>query len=114
MNNLGYLLLSSPENWDEAERLISAALKQDPTSVSYLDSMAWLHYLRRDYEQAMQYVPLIEASSVNSAELFYHLGMIYLAREDRKTAVSYLQKAVEAVYPESYSRMAAEQLKLLE
>jgi Tfp pilus assembly protein PilF len=113
MNNLGYLLLSSPEDWDEAERLISAAIKQEPNSVSYLDSMAWLHYLRGEYGKALEYIPTIEASSVKSAELFYHIGMIYLALEQRDTALRYLQMSVDAAYPENYSNMAKEQLKIL-
>ena len=46
LNNLGYYLLDDPLSWDEAEGYISKALEYEPESESFLDSMAWLQYLR--------------------------------------------------------------------
>ncbi|MCK9331799.1 MAG: tetratricopeptide repeat protein [Candidatus Cloacimonetes bacterium] len=110
MNNLGYLLLNEPERWDEAEILISEALKQEPNSISYMDSMAWLHYLRKDYEKAHEYIMAVQATSVDSAELFYHIGMIYLATDNFEQAHNYLTRAAAANGPQSYVIKAKAQL----
>lgn len=114
LNNLGYLLLSRPpSNWTEAERLISAALKQEPDSVHYQDSMAWLLHLRGDYEAAKVYLPAMEAVAEGSAELSYHIGMIYLGLHNTETAIKFFKQAIQAETPQGYVLKAQEQLDLL-
>lgn len=114
LNNLGYLLLSRPQqNWAEAERLIALALKLEPNSVHYQDSMAWLHYLRGELDAAKKYLPAMEAASSGSAELSYHIGMIYLGMQDTASAIKYLEQAVLLGNPRIYMIKAQEQLKLL-
>lgn len=113
MNNLGYLLLSDSSKLDEAERLISQALQIEPNSISFLDSMAWLYYRKGDYARAAKLLPQIEASSLKSAELFYHMGMIYLAINEPDKARMHLENAVAAEEPAHYVKLAKEQLDLL-
>jgi len=94
-NNLGYLLLSYPEHLEEAERLIAEALRQDPDNTSFIDSMAWLHYQKGEYDKAASFLPkLIQEESPN-AELYYHIGMISRKVGDLQTAEKYLNMVLD-------------------
>lgn len=55
LNFLGYLYADMGINLDEAYDLISNALKYDPNNAAYLDSMAWVLYKMKKYEQAYDY-----------------------------------------------------------
>jgi tetratricopeptide (TPR) repeat protein len=112
-NNLGYLLLSDSANWDEAEALISAALKLEPESLHFQDSMAWLHYLRGDYDLAAKYLPALEGSPEESSELLYHIGMIHLKLKNITKAEDFLTRALKAANPEDYADLARKQLELI-
>ena len=112
-NNLGYLLLSDSANWDEAEALISAALKLEPESLHFQDSMARLHYLRGDYDLAAKYLPALEGSSEESSELLYHIGMIHLKLKNITKAEDFLTRALKAANPEDYADLARKQLELM-
>jgi tetratricopeptide (TPR) repeat protein len=112
-NDLGYRLLDYPEHWDEAERLISAALSAEPENVSYLDSMAWLHYLKKEYQAAQSYLPKMLKDDSESAELLYHAGMISLAAGDPSAASEYFRQALEAKDTGDYHEQSRQQLELL-
>jgi len=52
-NFLGYVLADGNRRLDEAERLIAAAVAQDPENEAYLDSLAWVHFRQGRYAEAM-------------------------------------------------------------
>jgi len=94
LNNLGYYLLDDPLSWDEAEGYISKALEYEPESESFLDSMAWLQYLKGNIATAASYIPKISASLPMKdmhPELLYHIGMIRLAQGNKSEAQSCLE-----------------------
>jgi len=55
LNFLGYLYAEQGVYLDEAEELILRALKQKPGNGYYLDSLAWVHYKRGDYNKALSF-----------------------------------------------------------
>lgn len=55
LNFLGYLYADMGINLVEAYELIKNALKYDPNNAAYLDSMAWVLYKMKKYEQAYNY-----------------------------------------------------------
>jgi len=55
LNFLGYLYAEQGAHLDEAETLILRALKQKPGNGYYLDSLAWVHYQRGEYDKALSF-----------------------------------------------------------
>jgi len=53
LNFLGYLYAEQGVQLDEAEQLIRRALKAQPDNGYYLDSLAWVHYKRAEYDKAV-------------------------------------------------------------
>jgi tetratricopeptide (TPR) repeat protein len=53
LNFLGYLYAEQGVQLDEAEKLIRRALKKRPDNGYYLDSLAWVHYKRAEYDKAL-------------------------------------------------------------
>lgn len=112
-NDLGYTLLSYPEHWEEAEQLIRAAVKAEPNNVNFLDSLAWLHYLKAEYQEAKSYLPSLIQSDETNAELLYHAAMISLANGERSAAIKYLEQGLESQDPSGFHDKIKLQLKLL-
>lgn len=112
-NNLGYLLLEYPEHLDEAERLISQALRKYPDQISYIDSMAWLYYQKEDYSRALKMIAKIEVHPDMPSELLYHIGKIYLANGMEDKAIEAFQQAIETADDEDYAAQAQEALEAL-
>jgi tetratricopeptide (TPR) repeat protein len=113
-NNLGYLLLDDPSRLIEAERLITEALREDPENISFLDSMAWLRYQKGEYQKALDYVPRLLAYDQPNAELFYHIGMIFLKNGELEEAHKYLSQALELPDPAYYHERSQIALRDLE
>ena len=67
----------------------------DPT---YLDTYAWILYLKRDYAQARIYIEealRFAPDASESASLYDHAGDILLRLADRRQAASYWRKALQ-------------------
>ena len=113
-NNLGYILLDYPEHLDEAETLISEALRDQPENISFQDSWAWLLYKQGRHKAAFEYLPKVLEGAEPNAELLYHAAMIYQAVGERDQALKYFEQILELMPPGEYHDKAAWELKLLE
>ena len=79
-NYLGYMWAERGEKLDRARDLIGKALKAEPKSAAYLDSMGWVLFKLNQPQEALDY--LLKAVSLNEgpdATLYDHLGDIYSA-----------------------------------
>ena len=79
-NYLGYMWAERGEKLDRARELIEKALKAEPKSAAYLDSMGWVLFKLNQPKEALGY--LLQAVSLNDgpdATLYDHLGDIYSA-----------------------------------
>ncbi len=112
-NNLGYILLNYPEHLDEAERLISEALQDDPQNASFQDSWAWLLYQRGRYKAAYEYLPTVLANAEPNAELLYHAGMICQAAGQKEEALKFFEQLLQIQPPGEYHDKASGELKRL-
>lgn len=112
LNDLGYTLLSYPESRQEAGHLIQRALQTDPENLYYLDSMAWYHYLNRDYTAALRLMQLPMQKEGMPAEIYYHAGMIHMRLSDFDNAVTFLQKAITAADDPKYVEKAQRALQV--
>ena len=77
LNYLGYALLDRNLNLDEAQRLIEKASALRPQDGPITDSLAWVHYRRGDFHQAIRL--LEQAVRMEPAEptINEHLGDAY-------------------------------------
>ena len=55
-NYLGYMLAERGERLIEAKKLIERALKVDPENGAYLDSLGWVYYQLKQYENAARWL----------------------------------------------------------
>jgi tetratricopeptide (TPR) repeat protein len=110
-NDLGYILADNDKNLKEAEDLIRKALDMDREKRkqsadfnaaddhdkgSYLDSLGWVLYKQKRYEDAKKY--LLEALKDTEAqhiEIFDHLGDTYLALGQREAALEAWRRGLE-------------------
>jgi tetratricopeptide (TPR) repeat protein len=87
LNYLGYMWADHDEKLDRARDFIDKALKADPKSAAYLDSMAWVLYKLHEPKPALEYAQkAIRYSEEEDATLYDHLGDIYAALAEKDKA----------------------------
>ena len=80
LNYLGYMWAERDHNLDQARDLIAKALKAEPKSAAYLDSMAWVLYKLHQPRPALDYeLKAMQFTEEQDATLYDHLGDIYAA-----------------------------------
>lgn len=94
-NALAYLWLEHDRHIDEAGPLIQRALQFEPENPAYLDTLGWLHFKKRQFQEAVAVLTRAhQASPEPVAEILDHLAQAQWEAGDRPTAVSTLQQAV--------------------
>jgi tetratricopeptide (TPR) repeat protein len=112
-NDLGFIWADHDMRLDEAERMIRKALdedrkqrrkaagaKADPENdkdnAAYLDSLGWVLYKKKKYEEAKPYLQrAVEDKDGQHVEIYDHLGEVYQALGQHSEAVAAWKKAVE-------------------
>ena len=97
MNNYAYLLSKMNRDLDKAESMIAKALEQEPENASFLDTYAWVLFVKGDYEAALPYqIKAVELSADDpSSEVWHHMGDIYFFNKKVDEAVDAWVKALE-------------------
>lgn len=93
-NNYAYFLALSNGDLRKAERLSSEAVKADPKSATFLDTYAWVLFMRGDYQSAKFY----QERAINlesSPVLLEHYGDILFALGDVEEALKWWKKSLE-------------------
>ncbi|MBZ4672827.1 MAG: Tetratricopeptide 2 repeat-containing protein [Deferribacteraceae bacterium] len=85
LNFLGYLYADMGINLDEAYDLIKSALKYEPNNAAYLDSMAWVLYKMKKYEEAYDYQRRALKISPEEKEMREHMQSIMKALNINKS-----------------------------
>lgn len=88
LNALGYTLADQTERYEEALELIQQALTLRPDDAHILDSMGWVLYRLKQYEEALVYLERAYAASPE-IEIAAHLGEVLweIGDTDRATQV---------------------------
>jgi len=113
LNDLGYTLLISGGDLDEAGELISKAIYVDPDDPHILDSMAWYHYLKGDYATALEWMAIPQTMEDMPGTIAYHLGMIHLALGNGEQCRYFFKRALETHDDDESARQALEMLNRL-
>lgn len=95
LNYLGYMWAEHDQKLDQAHDYIAKALKTEPRSAAYLDSMAWVLYKQHQPKAALDYaLKAIQYSPEQDATLYDHLGDIYAALGEKDRARQAWSKSV--------------------
>lgn len=93
LNNYSYFLALRKENLDKAIKMSAKLVEMNPENSTYLDTHAWVLYVRGEYEEAKKYiVKAIEGDEV-SGTIIEHYGDILFKLDEIDEAVIQWQKA---------------------
>ena len=96
-NNLAQLLLdnrSDDASYARALELVKPL--ESTTNPAVLDTIGWAYYRNKQYQQAVQFLERAVAGAGQVPQLRYHLGMAYVATNNREGAVQELKQAVSS------------------
>jgi tetratricopeptide (TPR) repeat protein len=94
-NYLGYMWADHNLHMDEAEDMIKRALQIEPNNGAYLDSLGWLEFRQRKFDQAL--ADLLRAAKNMTHDdpvVFEHIGDTYLKLNRVPQALEAWQKAM--------------------
>ncbi len=96
-NFLGYFLADHDMELELAAEALDKAITAEPDNGAYLDSMAWLHYRRKNFEKAYKYIVKAIGNLENDpdAVVYDHAGDICKALGRTEDAVKYWRIASE-------------------
>ncbi len=98
-NNLAFYYAeydSSPENLQEALRLIAPLIERFPQQPVVADSAAWVYYKLGEYALARDLLLGVKDKLDKIPIGQYHLGMVCLKLDDRRQAKEWLTKSVSS------------------
>ncbi|CAN5275215.1 hypothetical protein BH20ACI1_BH20ACI1_23430 [soil metagenome] len=94
LNNLGYFLVERDAKLNEALDLIQRAVKIDPKSSSYLDSLGWAYFKLGKLDEAEKYLKDALRFDPSSSTINEHLGDVHQKQGKPELAKSAWQKAL--------------------
>ncbi len=95
LNNYAYSLSKVNKDLTKALQMSEKTLEADPNNSAYLDTYGWIQYQIGDYELAKEYVArAIEIGGI-SAEVYEHMGDIYMKLGNSEEAKKYYIKALD-------------------
>jgi tetratricopeptide (TPR) repeat protein len=108
-NDLGYIWADHDMNLTESEKLIRKAMeddrkqrrkanpKDDKDNGAYLDSLGWVLFKQKKYDEAKKYLQkAVELEEGKHIEIFDHLGEVLMALGKKPEAVAAWKKGVES------------------
>lgn len=88
MNNYAYYLSELGQQLDKAEQMSYKTIKAAPKNATYLDTYAWILFMKERYAEAKIYIDqALQNDSDSSAVIIEHAGDIY-AKGKRRTCGS--------------------------
>jgi len=92
-NYLGYTYAEMGINLDEALVHIKQALEIRPDDGFFIDSLGWVYYQMKRYDDAVRYLTRAAELVNDDATILEHLGDAHYARKENKRALKYYKKA---------------------
>lgn len=94
LNYLGYMLAERGERLDEAVGLIQQALAEDPHNASYLDSLGWAWFKKKDLAKAREYLEPAARQLPRNSVVQDHWGDVLFALDDVAQAIAAWERAL--------------------
>ena len=96
LNNYAYYLSLEKRDLDKAEEMSYKTVKAEPENGTYLDTYAWILFVKGNYTQAKLYIDMaMKADGDKSADVVEHCGDIYYMAGETAAAVEYWKQALE-------------------
>ncbi|MDL2323380.1 tetratricopeptide repeat protein, partial [Bacteroidales bacterium OttesenSCG-928-A17] len=96
LNNYAYFLSLDKRELDKAERMSSRTIQAEPNNPTYLDTYAWIFYLKENYTLAKVYIEsAINKGGGKSPEILEHYGDILFRVGQKEPAVREWKKALD-------------------
>jgi tetratricopeptide (TPR) repeat protein len=93
LNNYSYYLALRKENLEKAEKMSAALVKNHPDNPTFLDTHAWVLYVRQKYKEAKKIIERAITTGNANATHFEHYGDILFQLGDIDGAVMQWEKA---------------------
>ena len=105
-NNLASLLADHGTKPEDLEEAYSIAVRFSGSDIPYFqDTLGWIHYLKKDYEQAANLLKPAAEQLTNVGVVQYHLGMTYKALGQDAVAIEQLEKAVKLGEAQQFAQL---------
>ena len=96
LNNYAYYLSLDKKDLDKAERMSSICVKMHPENSTYIDTYAWVFFVKGDYNLAKFYLEsAISNGGDTSEEIVDHYGDVLYKTGNVEKAVEQWEKALE-------------------
>jgi len=96
MNNYAYYLSVRNENLSKAEDLSSKAVRANPDNSTYLDTYAWVLFMRKDFSLAKFYMEsAIKNGGDKNGVIVEHYGDILIMLGEKEKALEQWKKALD-------------------
>ncbi len=96
LNYLGYMFADREVNLEEARQLIEKAVKLDPSSGAFQDSLGWVYFRLGELGLAEKHLTTAIRLEPNDSTVAEHLGDLYRALGQLERAVDAYRRALEA------------------
>lgn len=93
LNNYSYYLALRKANLEKAEKMSAQLIKNNPDNATYLDTYAWVLFVREKYKDAKKVMEKAIGTGLASATHFEHYGDILFKLGDVENAVKQWEKA---------------------
>ncbi len=94
-NNYSYSLAIRGKQLKRSLGMITKVITADSTNAAYLDTYGWINYIMGNYNVAIRYVLKASEFEDASAEVFEHLGDIYIKLGKPDKAIESWEKAIQ-------------------
>ena len=94
LNYLGYTYTELGKNLDEAEQLITRAIKIKPDDGYITDSLGWVHYKKGDYDLALKFLQKAAVLVPDDPIILEHLGDAYMKMKAPDKALKYYRRSL--------------------
>jgi tetratricopeptide (TPR) repeat protein len=96
LNNYAYMLAKQKRNLKKAERMSAKTVEAEPSNAIYLDTYAWIFFMKEDFRSARFYVErAIAQDGGKNSEIYLHYGDILSVLGEEEAALKAWQKAAE-------------------
>jgi tetratricopeptide (TPR) repeat protein len=99
LNNYSYSLAERGIQLERALQMAKEAVEKQPENSSYLDTIGWVNFRLRRYDEARKYiekaVQLRDAVGENGATLNEHLGDVFYRLDKKEKAMEFWKRALE-------------------
>lgn len=97
LNAAGYLIADNEikSEYDTATEYLKKAVSLMPESEMIWDSLAWLYFKQKKYNEALVAMKVPLSKEINNSEIAFHIGAISHSLNEKKKAKYYFKLAIE-------------------